>query len=109
MPEEDRQRDLEFEPGERGPDKESLLAASKLVEKKLLDFGVQGSIETVRPGPVITMYELEPAPGVKINKIANLSDDLALALKAPSVRIVAPIPGKNRIGFLWGLHDNKTS
>ena len=48
----------------------------------------------VRPGPVITMYEYEPAPGVKINKIVSLCDDLALALRAISVRIVAPIPGK---------------
>ena len=51
------------------------------------------------PGPVITMYELEPAPGVKINKIVNLSDDLALALMAPSIRILAPIPGKSVIGI----------
>ena len=53
----------------------------------------------VRPGPVITMYELEPAPGVKINRITNLSDDLALALKASSIRIIAPIPGKAAVGI----------
>ena len=53
----------------------------------------------IKPGPVITMYELEPAPGVKINRITNLADDLALALKAPSVRIIAPIPGKAAVGI----------
>ncbi|MBI5015388.1 MAG: DNA translocase FtsK 4TM domain-containing protein [Deltaproteobacteria bacterium] len=86
-------------PGEGGPDKESLLAASRLLEKKLLDFGVQGTVETVRPGPVITMYEFKPAAGVKINRIVNLADDLALALRALSVRIVAPIPGKDAVGI----------
>jgi len=53
----------------------------------------------VMPGPVITMYELEPARALKSNKIVNLSDDLALALMAPSIRILAPIPGKSVIGI----------
>jgi len=79
--------------------RENLIANARLLEKKLADFGVEGKVVEVKPGPVITMYELEPAPGVKINRIANLSDDLALALKAPSVRIVAPIPGKAAIGI----------
>lgn len=79
--------------------KESLIMNSRILEKKLADFGVEGSVTEVKPGPVITMYELEPASGVKINKITNLSDDLALALKARSVRIVAPIPGKAAIGI----------
>ena len=79
--------------------RENLIANARLLEKKLADFGVEGKVTEVKPGPVITMYELEPAPGVKINKISNLSDDLALALKAPSVRIVAPIPGKAAIGI----------
>ena len=78
--------------------KEALLANSSVLEKKLYDFGVEGKVVEVKPGPVITMYELEPAPGVKINKITNLSDDLALALRAPSIRIIAPIPGKGAIG-----------
>ncbi|MHB8764252.1 MAG: DNA translocase FtsK [Deferrisomatales bacterium] len=82
-----------------GPDRDSLLMASKILEKKLLDFGVQGSVETVRPGPVITLFEFKPAPGVKINRIVNLSDDLALALRALSVRIIAPIPGKDAVGI----------
>jgi S-DNA-T family DNA segregation ATPase FtsK/SpoIIIE len=80
-------------------DRESLLANAKILEKRLSDFGVEGKVVEVRPGPVITMYEYEPAPGVKINKIVSLSDDLALALRAISVRIVAPIPGKAAVGI----------
>jgi S-DNA-T family DNA segregation ATPase FtsK/SpoIIIE len=79
--------------------RENLIANSRTLEKKLSDFGVEGKVTEVKPGPVITMYELEPAPGVKINKITNLSDDLALALRAPSIRIIAPIPGKGAIGI----------
>lgn len=79
--------------------RESLLMNARLLEKKLGDFGVSGRVTEVRPGPVITMYELEPAPGVKINKIVNLHDDLALALRAVSVRIVAPVPGKAVVGI----------
>ncbi|MFB3924610.1 MAG: DNA translocase FtsK [Syntrophales bacterium] len=78
--------------------KESLLMNAKLLEKKLADFAVDGKVVEVKPGPLITMYELEPAPGVKINRITNLADDLAMALKAPSVRI-APIPGKSVVGI----------
>ncbi|MBS3731435.1 MAG: DNA translocase FtsK [Desulfobacterales bacterium] len=80
-------------------DHEYLQEQSGLLEKKLQDFGVQGNVTEVLPGPVITRYEFAPAPGVKINKIVNLSDDLALALKALSVRIIAPIPGKAVIGI----------
>ncbi len=80
-------------------DKESLVANAKILEKRLEDFGVNGKVVEVRPGPVITMYEYEPAPGVKINKIVGLSDDLALALRSISVRIVAPIPGKAAVGI----------
>jgi S-DNA-T family DNA segregation ATPase FtsK/SpoIIIE len=80
-------------------DRESLLANAKILEKRLLDFAVEGKVVEVRPGPVITMYEFEPAPGVKINKIVGLCDDLALALRAISVRIVAPIPGKAAVGI----------
>jgi len=76
-----------------------LVTNSRILEKKLADFGVEGRVVEVTPGPVITMYELEPAPGVKINKITNLADDLALALMAPSIRIIAPIPGKSVIGI----------
>ncbi len=80
-------------------DDENLRMQSMLLEKKLNDFGVQGKVEAVSPGPVITTFEYTPAPGVKINKIVNLTDDLALALRALSIRIVAPIPGKAVIGI----------
>lgn len=80
-------------------DKNSILMNSKILESKLKDFGVTGKVTEVHPGPVITMYEFEPAPGVKINQIVNLSDDLSLALRAMSVRIVAPIPGKAVVGI----------
>ncbi|WP_028845751.1 DNA translocase FtsK [Thermodesulfatator atlanticus] len=79
--------------------KEELLARAKLLERKLEDFGVRGKVTEICPGPVITVYEYEPAPGIKINKIASLADDLALGLKAASVRIVAPIPGKSAVGI----------
>ncbi|MCF8068661.1 MAG: DNA translocase FtsK 4TM domain-containing protein [Desulfobacterales bacterium] len=80
-------------------DDENLRMQSKLLEKKLEDFGVRGQVVAVSPGPVITTFEYEPAPGVKINKIVTLTDDLALALRAMSIRIVAPIPGKAVIGI----------
>ncbi len=85
--------------GSRKYDRESLLMNSRILVKKLADFGVMGQVVTVHPGPVITMYEFEPAPGVKVNKITNLSDDLALALRALSIRIIAPIPGKSVVGI----------
>ena len=80
-------------------DHESLQMQSRLLEKKLSDFGVSGKVVAVSPGPVVTMYEYEPAPGVKINKVVSLADDLAMALRATSIRIVAPIPGKPVIGI----------
>jgi len=80
-------------------DDENLRMQSQLLEKKLEDFGVQGRVVEVAPGPVITTFECEPAPGVKINKIVTLTDDLALAMRAISIRIVAPIPGKAVIGI----------
>ncbi|MDD3249193.1 MAG: DNA translocase FtsK 4TM domain-containing protein [Smithellaceae bacterium] len=79
--------------------RDHLITNSRILEKKLADFGVEGRVVEVLPGPVITMYELEPAPGVKINRITSLTDDLALALMAPSIRILAPIPGKSVIGI----------
>lgn len=80
------------------PSKDELLNDSSLIERKLGDFGVEGKIASVHPGPIVTMYEFEPAPGVKINRIVSLCDDLALALKAQSVRI-SPIPGRAVIGI----------
>jgi S-DNA-T family DNA segregation ATPase FtsK/SpoIIIE len=79
--------------------KDELVMSSRLLEKKLLDFGVDGTVTEVHPGPVITMYEVELEPGVKVSKVLNLADDLALAMKAPSVRIVTPLPGKSAIGI----------
>lgn len=79
-------------------DKE-LKANASLIISKLKDFGVEGEIFEIKPGPVITMYEFTPAPGIKINKIVSLADDLAMALKASPVRVVAPIPGKNAVGI----------
>lgn len=87
--------------------RESLIMNSRILEKKLADFSVEAKVLEVKPGPVITMYEIELAPGVKINKITNLSDDLALALKAPSVRIVAPVPGKAVIGIEIPNHERE--
>ncbi|MBW1888745.1 MAG: DNA translocase FtsK, partial [Deltaproteobacteria bacterium] len=83
----------------KGMDNESLQMQSKLLEKKLSDFDVSGKVVAVSPGPVVTMYEYEPAPGVKINKVVSLADDLSMALRATSIRIVAPIPGKAVIGI----------
>lgn len=95
-------------PTTRAVDRESLIMRSRIVEKKLRDFGVEGRVETVHPGPVITMYEFEPAPGVKVNKIVSLADDLALALRALSIRIVAPIPGKSVVGIEVPNADRET-
>jgi S-DNA-T family DNA segregation ATPase FtsK/SpoIIIE len=72
--------------------------AARLVEK-LAAYGVKGRVDEIHPGPVVTMYEFEPQSGTKISKIAGLADDLAMALAAQKVRIVAPIPGKARVGF----------
>jgi len=72
---------------------------SGILEDKLKDFGVKGEVFEISPGPVITTFEYKPAPGVKISKIVNLSNDLALALSAMSIRIVAPIPGRDVIGI----------
>ena len=78
--------------------KEDLEASARILEDTLEDFGITAKVTDIIRGPVITRYELEPAPGVKINRIEALSDDIALAIKAQSVRIIAPIPGKGRVG-----------
>ena len=83
---------------EAGISKEELEANAEILERKLLDFGVEGKVAEVQPGPVITRYEIEPAPGIKINRIVALADDLALGLRALTVRVVAPIPGKAAVG-----------
>ena len=78
---------------------EELKAQSEILTKALKSFAVDGRVTDVRPGPVVTMYEYEPAPGTKVARIVNLADDLALALKAISLRIVAPLPGKSVVGI----------
>lgn len=80
-------------------DEALLHATAEKLRQKLADFGIHGHVERIRPGPVVTMYEFAPAPGVKISKIASLSDDLAMALEALRVRIVAPIPGRGVVGI----------
>ncbi len=78
--------------------KDDLTENAKILEETLDDFGISARVADIERGPVITRYELEPAPGVKIQRIVSLADDIALTMKATSVRIVAPIPGKNRVG-----------
>ena len=78
--------------------KDDFDANSKILEETLADFDIEAKVVAFNKGPVITRYELEPAPGVKIHRITSLSDNIALAMKAQSVRIVAPIPGKGTIG-----------
>lgn len=84
---------------ERRIDKEALAMNAKLLEKKLKDFGIDGEVVEICPGPVVTMYEFSPGPGIKVSRIAGLSDDLSMALQALAIRIVAPIPGKGVVGI----------
>ncbi len=79
--------------------RDELIANSKTLEQKLLDFGVEGRVTNIHPGPIITLYEFEPAPGVKVKNVLNLTDDLKLALRSQSIRIIAPIPGRAAIGI----------
>ena len=78
---------------------EHYYAVSKKLEDKLRDFGISGKVEGISPGPVVTTYEFAPAPGIKITRIVSLADDLAMGLKAESVRIVGSIPGKAALGI----------
>ena len=80
-------------------DEEALRKSSEILEAKLANFGIEGKVVAVRPGPVITTFEIEPAPGVKVNRIVTLQDDLAMALRAVGVRILAPVPGKAVVGI----------
>ena len=78
---------------------------SELVDKadfltqSLATFGVEGNVVNIAPGPVITLFEVEPSEGVRVNKFVQLSDDLARVMKAPRVRVIAPIPGKSSVGI----------
>ncbi|MGI9220873.1 MAG: DNA translocase FtsK [Woeseiaceae bacterium] len=91
---------LDDAPDQRsGYSEESLEAMSRLVEIKLKDFGVDVVVQSVSPGPVITRFELDPAPGVKVSQIANLAKDIARSLSVVSVRVVEVIPGKSFVGL----------
>ncbi|MFA4992051.1 MAG: DNA translocase FtsK [Candidatus Omnitrophota bacterium] len=78
---------------------EDLQESARILEDTLRDFGIESRVVDISKGPVITRYELQPAPGVKVNRITALSDDIALTMKATTVRIVAPIPGKSCVGI----------
>ncbi|HYZ89064.1 MAG TPA: DNA translocase FtsK, partial [Myxococcales bacterium] len=83
-----------------GPiDREGLTATAEKLRQKLASFGIQGQVTQIRPGPVVTMFEFLPAAGVKVSRIAALADDLAMAMEALRVRIVAPIPGRGVVGI----------
>jgi len=81
------------------PDTEILTARGNTLIACLKDFDVEGELTRITPGPVVTMFEVRPAPGIRVSRIANLNDDLALSLKALSVRIEAPIPGSDTVGI----------
>ncbi len=93
--------DLLEEPprGNEKVDRDILLDGAQTLEQSLNSFNIKGKVVQVNPGPVITTYEVEPPPGVKVNRIVSLSDDLALVMKARSIRIQAPIPGKAAVGI----------
>jgi S-DNA-T family DNA segregation ATPase FtsK/SpoIIIE len=96
------------ERGEVPVDEESLKMNSKILEKKLFDFGVEGRVTEIHPGPVITMYEFEPAAGVKVSKIVGLEDDLSLNMGGRSVRIVSHLQGKAAVGIEIPNHNRET-
>src|SRR6185503_8439852 len=79
--------------------KEEMLSLAEKLQKTLADYGVKGHVQEIHPGPVVTMYEFVPQAGTKLSKITGLSNDLAMALAALRVRIVAPIPGKSSVGI----------
>ena len=83
----------------RGFSKEALEGLSKLLELKLLDFGISAEVVAVYPGPVVTRFEIQPAPGIKVSRISNLAKDLARSLSVISVRVVEVIPGKSVVGI----------
>lgn len=89
---------LKIEKTEQSISKDEIIASARSIEQRFKEFGIQGTIKEVHPGPVVTMYEFEPASGIKLSKIITLSDELALSLKAQSIRIY-PIPGKSAIGI----------
>ncbi len=78
---------------------EALQAMARMLEKKLLDYRVEGQVVAVQPGPVVVQFEFEPAPGTKVNRIISLQDDLARSMSAVSVRVAGNIPGRNAVGI----------
>lgn len=97
MPTADLLNKMEKKTDENG--KKKVLKNASLLEKTLSDFGVEAKVNQVTVGPTITRYEIQPSPGVKVSKIVNLTDDIALSLAAKSIRMEAPIPGKSAIGI----------
>ncbi|MFA5625557.1 MAG: DNA translocase FtsK 4TM domain-containing protein [Bradymonadales bacterium] len=91
---------LKYNPNaERGFDNEVLQSIAEKIEEKLAEFRVKGKVVEICPGPVVTRFEFLPDPGTRVNSISNLSDDLKMALEVTSIRILAPIPGKNVVGI----------
>jgi S-DNA-T family DNA segregation ATPase FtsK/SpoIIIE len=82
-----------------GQSADDLERLGRVLIEKLRSFNVEGEVVAIHSGPVLTQFEVKPAPGVKVNQIANLADDLALAMRAQRIRIVAPIPGKGAVGI----------
>ncbi len=80
-------------------DKAKLEALARALEGKLRSFGIKGMVKAIRPGPVITIFEYLPDPGIKLSRISGLSDDIAMTMRAMRVRIVAPIPGRGVVGI----------
>ena len=85
-----------------------LESQSQILTNTLQNFGIAGKVTEAHPGPVITMYEFAPGPGIKVSRIVTLAHDLAMALKAPSVRIVVPLPGKSTVGIEVPNPDKET-
>ena len=88
--------------------KETLVEKAKLLESALDNFDVASKVVEVSPGPVVTRYEVEPAPGVKVNRIAALSDDLSRVMSAKGIRIQAPVPGKSVVGVEIANQERET-
>jgi S-DNA-T family DNA segregation ATPase FtsK/SpoIIIE len=93
---------------EREVGKDELKQNAEALLKKLAEFGVEGKVTGMVSGPFITRYEFEPAPGIKIQQVESLANDLALSLKAERIRILAPIPGKSAVGIEIPNRDRKT-
>ena len=80
-------------------DERVMQAQAERLEKMFAQFGIDGKVREIRPGPVVTLFEFVPAPGIKLSRIAALADDIAMAMAAIHVRVVAPIPGKGAVGI----------